>query len=51
MAYSEKDPRNARVVIDACKPFGRRDTFPREVRASAELEKLVRDKFGAFLTK
>ena len=43
MAYSEKDPRNARVVIDACKPFGRRDTFPREVRASAELEKLVRD--------
>ena len=28
MAYSEKDPRNARVVIDACKPFGRRDTFP-----------------------
>ena len=22
MAYSEKDPRNARVVIDACKPFG-----------------------------
>ena len=51
MAYSEKDPRNARVVIDACKPFGRRDTFPREVRASAELEKLVRDKFGAFLPK
>jgi UbiD family decarboxylase len=51
MAYSEKDPRNARVVIDACKPFGRRDTFPREVRASAELEKLVREKFGAFLPK
>ena len=22
MAYGEKDPRNARVVIDACKPFG-----------------------------
>ena len=33
MAYGEKDPRNARVVIDACKPFGRRDTFPIVVRA------------------
>ncbi len=51
MAYSEKDPRNARVVIDACKPFNRRDTFPITVRASAEVEKLVREKFGAFLPK
>jgi hypothetical protein len=39
------------VVIDACKPFGRRDTFPREVRASPELEKIVREKFGEFLPK
>ena len=51
MAYSEKDPRNARVVIDACKPFARRDTFPRVVRASQEVEDLVRSKFGAFLPK
>ena len=51
MAYSEKDPRNARVVIDACKPFGRRDTFPREVRASPEVETLVRGKFGELLPK
>ena len=51
MAYSANDPRNSRVVIDACKPFGRRDTFPLEVRASKEVEDLVRKKFGAFLPK
>jgi hypothetical protein len=44
-------PPNARVVIDACKPFGRRDTFPIVVRASQEVEDLVRGKFGAFLPK
>ena len=38
MCYSETDPRNARVVIDACRPFGRRDTFPRVVRNSKELD-------------
>ena len=51
MAYAADDPRNARVVIDACKPFHRRATFPREVRASQEVEDLVRKKFGAFLPK
>jgi hypothetical protein len=51
MAYAANDPRNARVVIDACKPFGRRDSFPREVRASAEVEALVREKFGTKLPK
>jgi 3-polyprenyl-4-hydroxybenzoate decarboxylase len=51
MAYGANDPRNARVVIDACKPFGRRDSFPREVRASPEVEALVRGKFGALLPK
>jgi 4-hydroxy-3-polyprenylbenzoate decarboxylase len=49
MAYSETDPRNARVVIDACKPFGRRATFPIVVRASEELERDVRAKFGNLL--
>ena len=34
MGYGENDPRNARVVIDACKPFSRRDTFPMVVRNS-----------------
>ena len=38
MAYSPSDPRNARVVIDACKPWNRRDTFPIEVRPSQELD-------------
>ena len=28
MAYGSDDPRNARVVIDACRPWSRRDTFP-----------------------
>jgi 4-hydroxy-3-polyprenylbenzoate decarboxylase len=51
MAYGEGDPRNARVVIDACKPFRRRDSFPIEVRASKDVEDLVRSKFGAFLPK
>jgi 4-hydroxy-3-polyprenylbenzoate decarboxylase len=51
MAYSEKDPRNARVVIDACKPFHRRDTFPIVVRPTDEVEKLVREKFGMHLPK
>ena len=51
MAYGSDDPRNARVVIDACKPFSRRDTFPIVVRASEEVENLVRGKFGAFLPK
>ena len=49
MAYSEDDRRNARVVIDACKPFGRRATFPIVVRASEELERDVRAKFGNLL--
>ena len=33
------------------KPFARRDSFPREVRVSPEVEKIVRDKFGEFLPK
>jgi hypothetical protein len=45
MAYGADDPRNARVVIDAYKPFKRRDTFPVVVGASKEVEELVRNKF------
>ena len=51
MAYGEKDPRNARVVIDACKPFGRRDTFPIVVRASKELDDRIRAKWAHVLPK
>jgi hypothetical protein len=49
MAYAVDDPRNARVVIDACKPFNRRDSFPLVVRASKEVEDLVRKKFSDVL--
>ena len=51
MAYSHDDPRNARVVIDACKPWARRDTFPIEARSSKELDARIRAKFAAFLPK
>jgi 3-polyprenyl-4-hydroxybenzoate decarboxylase len=51
MAYGADDPRNARVVIDACRPFKRRDTFPVVVRASEAVEDLVRRKFGDVLPK
>jgi UbiD family decarboxylase len=51
MAYSETDPRNARVVIDACRPWGRRDTFPAVVRNSDELDKRIREKFSGILPR
>src|SRR5579863_9022759 len=51
MAYASDDPRNARVVIDACRPFRRRDTFPVVVRASKEVEDHVRSKFNDVLPK
>ena len=38
-------------MIDACKPFKRRDTFPVVVRASKEVEDLVRRKFADVLPK
>jgi hypothetical protein len=38
-------------VIDACKPFKRRDTFPVVVRASEEVEAHVREKFGDLLPR
>ena len=51
MAYSHDDPRNARVVIDACKPWARRDSFPIEARSSKELDARIRAKFAGFLPK
>jgi len=44
MAYGPDDPRNARVVIDACKPFTRRDSFPIVVRSSTELDERILDR-------
>ena len=46
MAYSFEDPRNARVVIDACKPWSRRESFPIVARASKELEEKIRAKWA-----
>ena len=46
MAYSADDPRNARVVIDACKPWSRRETFPIVARTSKELEEKIRAKWS-----
>ena len=46
MAYSHDDPRNARVVIDACKPWSRRETFPIVARTSKELEEKIRAKWS-----
>jgi UbiD family decarboxylase len=51
MAYAADDPRNARVVIDACRPWARRNTFPIEARPSKELDDLIRTKFGKDLPK
>jgi 4-hydroxy-3-polyprenylbenzoate decarboxylase len=51
MAYSHEDPRNARVVIDACKPWSRRDTFPIEARSSKELDDHIRAKWSHVLPR
>ncbi len=51
MCYSETDPRNARVVIDACKPFSRRDTFPRVARNSTELDQHIVERFKDILPR
>ena len=51
MSYAPDDPRNARVVIDACKPFSRRDTFPMVVRNSPELDARIVAKFKDILPR
>ena len=50
MCYDgDTDRRNSRVVIDACKPFRRRDTFPVVARSSRELDAVIKAKWGADL--
>ena len=52
MCYDdETDRRNSRVVIDACKPFRRRDTFPIVARSSKELDERIRAKWSHVLPK
>jgi len=52
MCYDgETDRRNTRVVIDACKPFRRRNTFPIVARSSKELDERIRAKWSQDLPK
>lgn len=51
MAYSPDDPRNARIVIDACRPWNRRDTFPIVARSSQALDDRIRAKWAHVLPK
>jgi 4-hydroxy-3-polyprenylbenzoate decarboxylase len=46
MSYSAEDPRNSRVIVDACIPFRRKDTFPMMARSSPEMDKRIRAKWG-----
>ena len=49
MNYGRGDQRNSRVVIDACKPWQRRDTFPVEVGSSKELDQRIHAKWAHVL--
>jgi UbiD family decarboxylase len=49
MNYGANDTRNARVVIDACKPWSRRESFPIAVGSSKELDKRIHQKWAQIL--
>ncbi len=50
MCYDgDTDRRNGRVIINACKPFKRKDTFPIVARSSKELDKRIKDKWAHVL--
>ena len=49
MNYGSGDNRNARVIIDACKPWSRRDSFPIAVGSSKELDKRIHEKWAHIL--
>ncbi len=50
MCYDDDtDRRNARVVIDACRPWARRDSFPVVARSSRELDERIRAKWSHVL--
>ena len=47
MCYDdENDRRNSRAVIDACRPFYRKETFPIVARSSKELDERIRSKWS-----
>jgi hypothetical protein len=39
------------VVIDACKPWARRNTFPKVARSSRQLDERIRTKWAQVLPK
>ena len=45
MSYGADDPRNSRVIVDACIPFRRKDSFPMTARSSPELDERIRAKW------
>ena len=50
MCYdADTDRRNARVVVDACIPFNRRDSFPTVARSSKALDDRIRAKYADVL--
>jgi len=50
MCYDgDTDRRNSRLVIDACKPWKRRDDFPVVARSSRALDDRIRAKFAGVL--
>jgi 3-polyprenyl-4-hydroxybenzoate decarboxylase len=49
-SYPEEERRlNSRVVIDACKPWVKRNTFPKVARSSRQLDDRMRAKFAKVL--
>jgi len=49
-SYPEQERRlNARMVIDACRPWTRRDTFPKVARNTPQLDARLRAKWEAVL--
>src|SRR4029079_7531993 len=51
MNYGRGDQRNSRAVIDACKPWHRRETFPIAAGSSAELDKHIHEKWAHVLPR
>jgi len=52
MSYPEDQPvLNSRMVIDACRPWIKRDSFPAVARSSPGLDARIREKFGNVMPK
>jgi UbiD family decarboxylase len=49
MNYGSGDNRNARVIIDACKPWSRRESFPIAVGSSKQLDERIHEKWAHIL--